>query len=280
MKEGEAGRILNAVLDSGINYIDTSPDYGLSEEYIGKTIAHRREEYYLASKCGCNILSEGKAGDPSHIWNRETLLRNIESSLKLLHTDHLDVWQLHGTMPDDLPSGVNEEVMKTMQELKRDGKVLSIGISFRNGKPNEPLFPAGFAFEAIDEFLSWDVFEVMQIVYGCLTRLNERVIQKASDRGVGMVARGVVRRYSDNYEELFERAGLDSLLDSGETRSGFLIRFALNQPGISTMIIGTKSLDHLQENIQAVSKGALPEEVYRKAADGLASVGIAPDRRV
>ena len=53
--EAQAETILNAVLDAGINYIDTSIDYGLSEERIGRYISHRRSEYYLASKCGCLV---------------------------------------------------------------------------------------------------------------------------------------------------------------------------------------------------------------------------------
>jgi aryl-alcohol dehydrogenase-like predicted oxidoreductase len=53
--EEQAETILNKVLDSGINYIDTSIDYGLSEERIGRYISHRRSEYYLASKCGCLV---------------------------------------------------------------------------------------------------------------------------------------------------------------------------------------------------------------------------------
>src|SRR5437868_4908032 len=51
--EEQAETVLNAVLDSGINYIDTSIDYGVSEERIGKFLAHRRDEFFLASKCGC-----------------------------------------------------------------------------------------------------------------------------------------------------------------------------------------------------------------------------------
>src|ERR1700749_1403350 len=51
----DAGRLLNAVLDSGINVIDTSPDYGRSEELIGAHLAHRRDEFFLASKCGCLV---------------------------------------------------------------------------------------------------------------------------------------------------------------------------------------------------------------------------------
>src|SRR6266851_9999986 len=53
--EAQAETILNAVLDAGINYIDTSIDYGLSEERIGRYISHRRSEFYLASKCGCLV---------------------------------------------------------------------------------------------------------------------------------------------------------------------------------------------------------------------------------
>ncbi len=55
MGEDAVARLLNAVLDAGITMIDTSPDYGLSEEFIGAGIAHRRDEYFLASKCGCQV---------------------------------------------------------------------------------------------------------------------------------------------------------------------------------------------------------------------------------
>ena len=53
IEDEDAGRLLNALLDGGINLIDTSIDYGRSEELIGRYVAHRRDEYFLASKCGC-----------------------------------------------------------------------------------------------------------------------------------------------------------------------------------------------------------------------------------
>src|SRR5215471_14210476 len=56
--DDQAERILRAVLDAGINYIDTSIDYGLSEERIGRYIGDRRGEFFLASKCGCAVASE------------------------------------------------------------------------------------------------------------------------------------------------------------------------------------------------------------------------------
>src|SRR5207247_262166 len=53
ISDDQAERVLNATLDAGINFIDTAPDYGGSEERIGASIAHRRAEYFLASKFGC-----------------------------------------------------------------------------------------------------------------------------------------------------------------------------------------------------------------------------------
>src|SRR5215813_9195876 len=82
--ELQAETILNNVLDSGINYIDTSIDYGLSEERIGRYISHRRTEYFLASKCGCLVgappAPRGQRG--AHVFTRDNV---GPGSSKVLH---------------------------------------------------------------------------------------------------------------------------------------------------------------------------------------------------
>lgn len=274
LSSDEAGRLLNAVLDSGINYIDTSPDYGPSEDQIGQGIAHRRAEYVLASKCGCNIDAAGKGQSPPHIWSRAKLMENLETSLRRLRTDHLDVWQLHGPAPEELPGGAEDDVIRAMQDAQRQGKVLFIGNSFRNGRAGEPLYPSGYGFENLPDFLPWGVFDVMQIVYGGLTRQNEERIAEAARHGVGMIIRGVVKRYADDYAQIFERAGLPELLSPGEDMNAFLIRFALNHPGIHTMIIGTRSAEHLRANVAAAQAGPLPASVYAEARRRLDAAGV------
>ena len=92
--EEQAETILNAVLDSGINFIDTSIDYGRSEELIGKYISNRRDEYFLASKCGCVV--GGQQGD--HVHTAENIRKGVENSLRLLKTDHLDLVQFHRSL--------------------------------------------------------------------------------------------------------------------------------------------------------------------------------------
>jgi len=81
--EQQAETILNEVLDSGINYIDTSIDYGLSEERIGRYISHRRAEYYLASKCGCLVgaLPAPRGQRGAHVFTRDNVVAGVEQSL-------------------------------------------------------------------------------------------------------------------------------------------------------------------------------------------------------
>ena len=89
--EAQAETILNKVLDAGINYIDTSIDYGLSEERIGRYISHRRTEYHLASKCGCLVgappTPRGQRGQ--HVFTRDNVVAGVEQSLVRMKTDYL-----------------------------------------------------------------------------------------------------------------------------------------------------------------------------------------------
>src|SRR5215210_8633950 len=92
----QAETILNAVLDSGINFIDTANDYGRSEEFIGKYISHRRDQFYLATKCGCTVVRKDADTDETpHVWTRENLFRGLHESLERMKTDYVDLMQLH-----------------------------------------------------------------------------------------------------------------------------------------------------------------------------------------
>ena len=109
----QAERLLNSVLDAGINYIDTAPDYGPSEDLIGNFIAHRRSEYIPGNKMRlrCSTFWQSR-GRKTPFWTGEQLLHNIEHSLKRLKTDYVDVWQIHSAYPEQL---INTDVIETMQ---------------------------------------------------------------------------------------------------------------------------------------------------------------------
>lgn len=271
LDERQANILLNTALDSGLNYVDTSPEYVRSEELIGKSIGHRRGEYILATKCGDNMTGVG----PVYKFDKETLLSNLENSLKLLKTDYIDVWQLHAVVPEFFPDGEADEAVQVMLDARKQGKVRFLGATIRNGKPSEELYPAGFGYNSILEFGSWKSMDVIQLVYGGMTRMSENVIAKTfSEYGTGIIARGVIKKYKENYDELFEKSGLAGLLSEGETKTAFLIRYALSHPGISSLVIGTKSVGHLLENIKTADHGKLPTDVYEEAKRCLDAVGI------
>jgi aryl-alcohol dehydrogenase-like predicted oxidoreductase len=259
ISDDDAGKILNAVLDAGINLIDTSIDYGRSEELIGRCIAHRRSEYFLASKCGC-VPGAGMAA--GHIHTAENIRAGVEHSLRLMKTDYLDAVQFHRsiTRREFEEHGALDAALK----LKREGKVRFIGVS--GTLPN------------IDEQIGMDVFDLFQVPYSALQRDHENAIARASKAGAGILIRGGVARgapsdwHSRGYymvssammRQRWEYARLDELL-GGMDRMEFMLRFTLANPDLDTTIVGTRDPVHLRQNIEAALKGPAPEDVMREA---------------
>ena len=265
----QAETILNAVLDAGINYIDTSIDYGLSEGFIGQFISNRRDEYYLASKCGCQLGAPTVPSGPQpHVFTKENIVAGIEQSLRRMKTDYLDVVQFHSS-----PSRQTLEdngAIDTLRELQQQGKIRHIGMS--GTLPNLP--------GQIDT----GAFDVMQIPYSALERQHESWISKAAEAGIGTVIRGGVAKGEPGHSgvprpdpwETFGQAGLDELLDEGESRTDFLLRFTLSHPGMHTTIVGTLNPDHLTQNAAAASKGPLPTSTYEETKNRLKAAGETP----
>src|SRR3954468_17176737 len=113
-------RLLGEALDAGLNVVDTAECYLGSEELIGRTVAGRRHEFFLFTKCGHPERS-GVAD-----WRPESLLASIERSLRRLQTDRLDLLQLHSCSQDELPQG---DVIAALQEARRKDYTRYIGYS-------------------------------------------------------------------------------------------------------------------------------------------------------
>jgi aryl-alcohol dehydrogenase-like predicted oxidoreductase len=253
---------LNAVIDNGITFVDTANDYGRSEEYIGRFLSHRRDDFVLATKCGCTVARRNESTDDTpHVWTKENLFRGLHESLARMRTDYVDVMQLHNPSVEQCENG---DLVAALQEMKEQGKVRWIGVSAT--QPH------------LETYISWGVFDSFQIPYSALEREHEELIQAASDSGAGVIVRGGVARgepgaglgKKDRWAR-WEAAGLDDLLDEGETRTGFLLRFTNAHPGMNTNIVGTMNVDHLKENIAAASR-PLPADTYAEAKTRLDSV--------
>lgn len=253
--EKKAGALLNKLLDYGINYIDTSPDYGYSEDVIGRHIACRRKEYFIATKCGCNVKITPKKWECSHIWTGKKIKQNVEESLQRLKTNYLDVLQLHSPSYKQI---LDSEVFNVIQELKRQGKTRFIGIS--------TCLP-----DALD-FLSTGIFDVIQIPYSCLEPLHSKVMEQAGNAGLGIVVRGgIARGGPDGYQadahqrgyvsarEFWEIAKLYELLEDMSPPE-IILRYTISNKFCHTAIIGTLNEDHLNANIEYISQGPLPQQ--------------------
>lgn len=268
VSDKQAETILHAVLDAGINYIDTSIDYGESEERIGRYIGDRRSEYYLASKCGCLVgAPPAPRGERSpHVFTRDNIVRGVEQSLARLRTDHLDVLQFHIS-----PSRKTLEehgALEAVLELQRTGTVRFVGMS--GTLPNLP------------DQIAMGVFDVFQIPYSAVEREHEALITAAARAGAGIVVRGGAakgapaegKREGVQWER-WQKVRLDDLL-GGMTPMEFVLRFAFTHPELHTNIVGTISPAHLDHNVGVLRQGPLPTDVYAEAKRRLDAAGLAP----
>ena len=273
IEDEDAEQLLNAVLDGGINLIDTSIDYGRSEELIGRYVGHRRDEYFLASKCGCPLTDPAPGATPPfpHDFRPENIRAGIEQSLRRLGTDRLDLLQVHAS-----PSREQLETdgtIETMQALRDEGKVRFLGMS--GTLPNLP------------DHIAMGVFEVFQIPYSAVQREHEELISQAAATGAGTLIRGGAARGAPaddkqwkqgpigltegEGQRRWETSGIDELLGD-MSRVEFVLRFTLSHPDLSSTIVGTSSLNHLRSNMAIAEKGPLPADLYEQARGRLATV--------
>ncbi len=264
-------RILNAVLDAGINYIDVAVDYGEAEAHIGRCIAHRRQEFVLASKCGCPLdvrqfspSERTRFGVPLprfHDYSRTNIINAVHQSLQRLRTEYLDVVQFHFSPAQALLE--QEDAVHTLQELQRAGTIRFIGCS--------SILPH------ITDHIAMGVFDVLQIPYSALQPEHAAAISAAAQAGIGIVIRGGVARGAPGAGQgaadvwtLWEWARLDELLE-GMSATEFMLRFTLSNPDVHTAIVGTLNPLHLHENVAAALHGPLPNAVYEAARDRLSA---------
>ncbi|MCA9895835.1 MAG: aldo/keto reductase, partial [Anaerolineae bacterium] len=237
------------------------------EMYLGQYLSSRRDEFYVATKCGCQMIFAGDHDETPHIFTRDNIRRNIADSLMKMRTDYVDILQLHN--PDVATSEANG-VVDTLNELREEGVVKHIGCS--STSPH------------LATYIDWGVFDVFQIPYSALERQHENLITKAAEAGAGIIIRGGVARGepgeglgNQDRWAAFEKANLDELLEAGESRTAFLLRFTLSHPHCDTTIVGTLNPEHLAENIAIAEKGPLPADVYAEAKKRLDAAGQSPE---
>lgn len=259
--EDRVERVLNAVLDAGINFIDTSWCYQSSEEFIGRYIGHRQSEYFISTKCG-----HFWRDDPDRSgWSRDGLLNCIEESLTRLRTDHVDILQLHNPTPEEVQ---RYNCVSTLQTIQAQGKTRFIGVST--------------TVPYVEEFLEMGVFDTFQLPYSALEPESEGVLSRVAQRGAGTIIRGGVaqgvpvvqisdKRPFAEKKSRWENVGLSALAPQLDPME-LMLRFTLSHSSAHTVIVGTKNLGHLQANLRAAEKGPLDAQLVEAIRAQVASV--------
>lgn len=275
----EARRLVDVSLDAGVNFFDTADVYsdGASESILGAAIKSRRDEVVLSTKLTL------RAGDgPNDVGaSRHHLIRATDKALKRLGTDYIDLLQLHHF---DAMTPV-EDVMSTLDDLVRAGKVRYIGVSNFSGWQL-------MKSQAAADRRGTSRFVANQTYYSLVGRDYEwELMPLGQDQGIGAVVwsplgwgrlTGKIRRGQPLPEgsRLHDTAGfappvdeerlyrvvdaLDEIAaETGRTIPQIALNWLLQRPTVSTVLIGARNEQQLQQNLGAVGWNLTPAQVAR-----------------
>ena len=261
--------ILNKVLDSGINLIDTAQAYKGSEEAIGNAVSHRRDEFVLVSKCGLPAQ-----GPDEEAWQPATIAKVVDQALKRLKTDHLDVMLLHSCAKETLVRG---EAMGALVKARAAGKIRHLGYS---GDNDDAVYAAGLD----------DVAVIETSINFCDQANIDSLLPLARERDIGIITKrsianaawkgaeeqnGFYVNYVKPYVARLEKMaitpadlGFDGPAD--KVWPEIALRFTIAQPGVTTAIVGTTNPARIAPNVATAEKGALPADAIAKLRDAFA----------
>jgi aryl-alcohol dehydrogenase-like predicted oxidoreductase len=272
--KADSHQIFEAFVAAGGNFIDTANIYtnGSSERIVGELIASDRERFVVATKYSLPDRLTGSDRNPNGCGNhRKNLMQSLEGSLKRLNTDYIDLFWLHAW---DFTTPV-EEVMRALDDMIRQGKVMYVGISDT---------PAWIVSQAnmLAQCHGWTPFVALQIEYSLVERTPERELlpmAQALDLAItswSPLARGVLtgkynrrekERSHSRGEEIPERnlniaAVVSQVAQTiGHSPSQVALAWIRAQSSAMIPIIGTRTLSQIEDNLACVEITLPPEQL-------------------
>jgi aryl-alcohol dehydrogenase-like predicted oxidoreductase len=255
----EAERILKSAAEMGITYFDTARGYGVAEERIGKAGLTKNENIVIGTKCA-QFLKQEPNVTGAELEKR--IREEIDTSRKNLRQESLQLVQLHSESPNYTAF---DELIAIMQKLVDEGKVQHVGIATRGEQASLAALKTNF-------------FETLQIAYSILDqRMNREVLPAAKKHSIGIINRSVLLKgaLTPAAEKLPEallplkeqaRQAAAIATELGTDLPTLAIRFAVSNPAISTILIGTIEPHHLETAIAATEAGPLPDDVLTELA--------------
>jgi aryl-alcohol dehydrogenase-like predicted oxidoreductase len=279
--EAESARLILDAVELGINFIDTAPPYG-TEGVVGLALKSiSRDKVVVATKS--TVYRNGEW------WTPERVVESLDNSLRLLGTDHVDVFNLHAVEPQTYEYALNSLTPALLKEKER-GKIRHIGLT------ENPIVDHTNA--ALKRALHDPVWEVFMVGFHMMHQgARGNVFPLTRQNGIGTLIMFAVRsifadppRVAREMKELAAGGLVEKWLGETDDPLGFLIheggatsmidaayRFARHEPGVDVVLFGTGDAKHLRSNVASLLKPPLPEADQAKltAAFGqLTGIGL------
>jgi aryl-alcohol dehydrogenase-like predicted oxidoreductase len=252
--------VLACLLDAGANVVDTAQCYEGHEEFLGATVAHRRHEFVLVSKCGHHdVLSDGS------LRSRAISMDDIDGALQRLRTDHLDVMLLHSYDRDLLERG---DAVAVLLAARDAGKIRFAGYS---GDNETARIAAGMpGLDVIELSVSVaDQHGIDAVLPHCIASgsgtIAKRPIANAAWRWLGCPEPEIPPAVLP-YVRRLAAMNLDPAIPAGFEGgwAELALRFNLSAPGLCTSIIGTGRVGNALANVAYASRGPLAPDLFAK----------------
>ena len=215
-------KLLDRMQEAGVNFIDTARAYTVSEEYLGKALKGRRDQFVLASKARTS--------------SKEHFAKEIETSLRLLQTDYLDLYQFHNpSMADFEALSAPGGALEAMMEAKEAGKVRHIGITMHS-------------LDVFKKALETDWVETIMFPYNIVESQGEELIAACKEKNIGFI-------------DMKPMAG--GAIEDPQ----LALRYVLSNPAVTVAIPGMAEEKELEQNIMASSNTAPLTEEELKACE-------------
>lgn len=244
LPEDHVARLLNTALDAGLTLIDTARSYDLSEERIGRHLAHRRDEYVLSTKVGYGV--EGVAD-----WTYDCVVAGVDAARERLRTDVIDIVHLHSCGLEVLETG---EVADALGDCAARGKLRVAAYSGDGAALRYAIMSGAFgSVQASVNLCDQQGLPLLVEAHACgLGAIAKRPLAGQPWRSAVSPPDPVHGEYWRRFQQLRSQPGVDT--DDWEALA---LRFAAHEPGVDCVIVGGTNALHLERNLAAVMAGPL-----------------------
>jgi aryl-alcohol dehydrogenase-like predicted oxidoreductase len=268
--EEESARLILEAIELGINFIDTAPAYG-TEGVVGRALQSvQRDKVVVATKSSVRRNGEW--------WTPERMVASLDDSLRLIGTDYIDVFNLHGVEPQHYDYALNT-LAPALIEQKQKGKIRHIGLT------ENPI--VDFTNETLKRALQDPIWEVFMVGFHMMHQGARRnVFPLTQENSVGTLLMFAVRsifadppRVAREMRELAAKGLVEKWLGETDDPLGFLVheggaanmieaayRFVRHEPGVDVVLFGTGDAAHLRTNVASLLKPPLPDADREKLA--------------